>query len=90
MVVFNLKTKLLNEGTQANFDKQSSTTTTAYNVAYDYGSVMHYSPNAFSRNGQPTITPKVSSSFFPLALISFKINSYEIGCVNENKSSNAL
>ncbi|XP_055324074.1 hatching enzyme 1.2 isoform X2 [Sitodiplosis mosellana] len=45
-------------GTQSNFDKQSSVTTTAYGVEYDYGSVMHYSPNAFSRNGQPTITAK--------------------------------
>lgn len=47
-------------GTQVNFDKQSSITTTTYGVEYDYGSVMHYSPGAFSRNGLPTITPKVS------------------------------
>lgn len=49
------------EGTQNNFEKASSSQTTAYNVEYDYGSVMHYSPTAFSRNGQATIQAKVIS-----------------------------
>ncbi|XP_020723542.1 zinc metalloproteinase nas-4-like [Bombus terrestris] len=41
-----------------NFEKASKETTDAFGVGYDYGSVMHYSANAFSRNGRPTIVPK--------------------------------
>lgn len=47
-------------GTENNFEKASSQTTDAFGVGYDYGSVMHYSANAFSKNGQATLVAKVS------------------------------
>ncbi|XP_037810011.1 zinc metalloproteinase nas-1-like [Lucilia sericata] len=40
----------------SNFQRMPNTV--AFGVGYDYGSVMHYSPNAFSSNGQPTIVAK--------------------------------
>lgn len=43
-------------GTNANFEKAATGTTDAFGVPYDLGSVLHYSANAFSVNGQPTIT----------------------------------
>jgi hypothetical protein len=40
-----------------NFVKYTSSATDTLNTSYDYGSVMHYSRTAFSRNGLPTIEP---------------------------------
>ncbi|CAH1728175.1 unnamed protein product [Chironomus riparius] len=47
--------------TLPNFEKARYGETTAYDVTYDKGSVMHYSPTAFSRNGQKTILSKNGS-----------------------------
>lgn len=46
-------------GRENNFEKAKKKETDNQGVSYDYRSVMHYSANAFSRNGQPTIVPKV-------------------------------
>ncbi|XP_055627572.1 hatching enzyme 1.2-like [Toxorhynchites rutilus septentrionalis] len=45
-----------------NFRKDRQKESTTNGVGYDLGSVMHYSLMAFSRNGKPTIEPKVKFS----------------------------
>ena len=46
-------------GKSHNFRKMKSNTR---GLKYDYGSVMHYRANSFSRNGKPTITTLKSAS----------------------------
>nr|CAD2205265.1 unnamed protein product [Meloidogyne enterolobii] len=45
-------------GMQGQFEKYSQTTIQTLGSDYDYGSIMHYGPNAFTRNGLPTIMPR--------------------------------
>ncbi|CAG2055066.1 unnamed protein product [Timema podura] len=44
-------------GTENNFAKHSASTVTNYGIGYDYDSVLHYGPFAFSINGEMTIVP---------------------------------
>nr|CAD7407867.1 unnamed protein product [Timema poppensis] len=44
-------------GKDHNFQKRNTSRVTNYGVKYDYGSIMHYSSHAFSKNGEATITP---------------------------------
>ncbi|KAK9503994.1 hypothetical protein O3M35_010442 [Rhynocoris fuscipes] len=53
--------KNIRRGTERNFKRYSRSRITDLGVGYDYDSVMHYSTHAFSKNGRPTITPKVSN-----------------------------
>jgi hypothetical protein len=45
-------------GAESNFLSYSSDKIDMFGAPYDYGSVMHYSDTAFTRNGKRTITPK--------------------------------
>ncbi|XP_043258686.1 seminal metalloprotease 1 [Colletes gigas] len=50
--------KNVKRGKEHNFNKYDNNTVTDYGIGYDYMSVMHYSSHAFSKNGEPTITPR--------------------------------
>ncbi|XP_041631710.1 seminal metalloprotease 1-like [Drosophila kikkawai] len=43
------------EGREHNFAKLDSSKYGNYDQPYDYGSLLHYAPYAFSKNGEPTI-----------------------------------
>lgn len=47
-------------GAERNFHKYPRSTIDSLGTRYDYGSLMHYSSTAFSKNGRATIVPKRS------------------------------
>jgi hypothetical protein len=47
-------------GMAHNFDRYSTSQINTFSEAYDYGSIMHYANNAFSKNGKPTIRPSLA------------------------------
>ncbi|KAK7865057.1 hypothetical protein R5R35_007184 [Gryllus longicercus] len=52
----------IQQGREDNFQAATKESTDDYGVPYDYDSVMHYSANAFTKNGRPTIVPMDSNA----------------------------
>ncbi|XP_065355365.1 seminal metalloprotease 1-like [Calliphora vicina] len=47
----------IKDGKLGNFIKYDDKTVTDFDIEYDYGSILHYSSTAFSKNGEKTIIP---------------------------------
>lgn len=66
-------------GYENNFKKASRQTMGDFGAGYHYGKIMHYSSYAFSKNGKPSIIPKVSTLFpFPTILLFFSYQSNDV------------
>lgn len=61
-------------GHEHNFNKYNTSVVTDYGVSYDYGSVMHYSGKAFSKNDEPTIVSLVG--FFTFLVVCIMVAVY--------------
>ncbi|XP_017115496.1 zinc metalloproteinase nas-14 [Drosophila elegans] len=52
-----IHTENIRSGHEHNFKKLRANGVTNFGLGYDYDSIMHYGPFAFSKNGKPTIVP---------------------------------
>lgn len=57
-----IRSQNIETGRENNFEKAKPSETNFFGVGYDYGSVLHYSSVAFSKNGKNTIEPKMKTS----------------------------
>jgi len=60
------------------FEKYPSATVQTLGVDYDFSSIMHYGPSAFTRNGLPTIVPKRRGASIGQRSGFSKLDSYKI------------
>lgn len=73
-LIFNLfLNNIILLGRENNFEKAQSSVIDNQGIGYDYRSVMHYSANAFSKNGQPTIDAKVLKILYKYTYIIFNV-----------------
>jgi hypothetical protein len=77
---------------EGNFEKAKKGDTDSFGVGYDYGSVMHYSTTAFSKNGLPTIEAKQKTKQKPGQREGFSIKdikkvNYMYNCKQSNETS---
>lgn len=52
----------IERGREKNFEKAKANELDSFGISYDFGSVLHYSALAFSKNGKHTIEPKIKTS----------------------------
>lgn len=57
-----IQKKNIETGREKNFEKAKPGESNSFGISYDFGSVLHYSPRAFSKNGKQTIEQKVTSN----------------------------
>ncbi|KAI3415394.1 Astacin (Peptidase M12A) [Globodera pallida] len=69
-------------GMQGQFEKYSAATIQTLGSDYDYGSIMHYGPNAFTRNGLPTMVPRRQTSIGQRSGFS-KLDAWKINALYE-------
>uniref|UniRef100_A0A0N4Z8E7 Metalloendopeptidase n=1 Tax=Parastrongyloides trichosuri TaxID=131310 RepID=A0A0N4Z8E7_PARTI len=55
--------KSITSGFESNFQMDIYGYSETYNISYDYGSIMQSFSTAFSKDGKPTITSKISSKY---------------------------
>lgn len=84
----------ISEGKEYNFNKYNTSIITSFEIEYDYGSIMHYSGKAFSKNGEPTIEPLIEGVTLGQRKELSKSDvlkldkMYELSCNDINQSTN--
>uniref|UniRef100_A0A0K0DH08 Metalloendopeptidase n=1 Tax=Angiostrongylus cantonensis TaxID=6313 RepID=A0A0K0DH08_ANGCA len=81
------------DGWMTEFVKEAEHSNYNYNLTYDYGSIIHYSAGNVSKNGQPTMVPRLPKYLKTLGsrIISFYdklMMNLHYGCLGNKKLSN--
>ena len=69
-------------GSEINFEKLSTFVATTQGITYDFDSIMHYLPNAFSANGKVTVKPQDKDIILSRLGQRVNFSSYDLQHVN--------